>query len=317
MSYSSHQSHRSHTKLTLVMLIMGSLLAQTLALGALENIQPRLKLTVGQKFKLKAGSDSKMVETVNGEKQTILDSASIVFAFEVQNVDETGDMTIKVTYDSIRLTEEAPAGKVSFDSASSAEAPPLTRGLAALVGQSFTMRITPDGRVRSVTGADEMVAKAIEKHNALSEPWKSSMSRIIQDRFGNLPTSEGMQGLFGIYPEKAVAVGERWSRKLEMTGNIAECFFKITDRKDGILTIKAYATIAPNPEAPPIQIGLFQAKSEATGTQEGTIQIEEATGMILNLKGTNKSSGNLVLITGGPEIRIPISVTGSTTIDKL
>ena len=314
MSYSSHQSH---AKLTLVMLIVGSLLAQTLALGALENIQPRLKLTVGQKFKLKLAGDSKMVNTVNGQKQTITDSAAIVYAFELQSVDETGDMTLKVTYDSIRVSEDGPAGKVSFDSASTAEAPPLTQGMATLVGQSFIMRITPDGRVRSVTGADEMVAKAIEKHNALSEPWKSSMSRIIQDRFGNLPASEGMQGLFGIYPEKAVAVGERWSRKFEMTSGIAACFFKITDRKDGILTIKAYATIAPNPEAPPIQLGLAQVKPETTGTQEGTIRIEEATGMILNLKETNKSSGNLVLITGGPEVRIPITLTGSTTVDKL
>jgi hypothetical protein len=297
--------------------IVVALLIQSLVFGASATIQPRLKLTVGQKFKLKAGSDAKMTQTVNGEKQTILDSASIMFAFEVQNVDETGDMTIKATYDSIRLTEDAPAGKVSFDSASTAEAPPLTRGIAALVGQSFIMRITPDGRVRSVTGADEIVAKAIEKHNVLSEPWKSSMSRIIQDRFGDLQTSENMQGLFGIYPEKAVAVGERWSRKIEMIGNIAECFFKITDRKAGVLTIKAYATIAPNPDAPPIQMGLAQVKSEATGTQEGTFRIDEATGMILNLKETNKSSGNLVVITGGPEVRIPTSVTGSTTIDKL
>ena len=317
MSYSSHQSHRSHAKLTLVMLIMGSLLAQTLALGALESIQPRLKLPVGQTFKLKAASDSKMVQTVNGEKQTILDSVSIVFAFEVQSVDETGDMTIKVTYDSIRVSEDAPAGKVSYDSASTAESPPLTRGIAALVGQSFIMRITPDGRVRSVTGGDEMVAKAIEKHNVLSEPWKSSMSKLLQDRFGNLSASESMQGLFSIYPEKAVAVGERWSRKFEMTGNIAECFFKITDRKDGVLTIKAYAKIAPNPDTPPIQMGLAQVKSEATGTQEGTIRIEEATGMILSIKETNKSSGNLLLITGGPEVRIPTSMTGSTTVDKL
>ena len=297
--------------------IVALLLFQSLVFGAAATVQPRLKLSVGQKFKLKAATDSKMTQTVQGEQQVFLDSAAIVFAFELQSVDEAGDMTLKVTYDSIRLSEDAPAGKVSFDSTSTAEVPPLVRGMAAIVGQSFAMRITPDGRVRSVTGADEIVAKAVEKNNILSEPWKSSMSKLLQDRFGNLQSSENMQGLFGIYPENPVAVGERWSRKFELSMGTAECFFKITERKNGILTIKAFATVAPNPDAPPVQMGLVNVKSEATGKQEGTLQIEEATGIILHATETNTSSGNLVIVSGGPEMRIPTSVTGTTTVDKI
>jgi len=293
------------------------LLIQTLACAAPEKILPRLKLQVGQKFKLKASSDSKMVSTVQGQTQVITDSASLVCTFELLSLDEVGDMTMKVTYDSIRLSEDAPAGKIVYDSTSTSEVPPLVRGIAALVGQSFTMRITPEGRVRSVSGADEIVAKAIEKNNVLSEPWRSALSKQITDRFGNLPTSENMQGMFGVYPDKAVAIGERYSRKFQTAENIIESFYKITDRKDGILTIKCYAKITPNPESPGIQIGLVQMKSEATGTEEGTLQIEEATGMILHISATSKSSGNLLVVSGAPEMRIPTNITGSTKIDKL
>ena len=302
---------------SLLIPILAALLLPTLAFAAPSKVLPRLKLQVGQKFKLRASSDSKMTNTVNGQKQVILDSASVVFAFELLSVDEVGDMAIKVTYDSIRLNEEAPGGKVAYDSTLGGEVQPLVRGLASLVGQSVTMRISPDGRVRSVTGADELVAKGIEKYNALSEPWRSSMSKILQDRFGNQPTSEMMQGLFGVYPEQPVAVGERWSRKFSMSIGTAECFYKITDRKNGVLNIKTYATVTPDPDAPPIQMGLSLVKSELNGKQEGTLQLDEATGIPVGSKDTNSSSGNLVIVQGGSEIRIPSSSTSTTTVEKL
>jgi len=302
---------------TISILALLSLLIHGLAWVADAKIQPRVKLSVGQKFKLKLTYDGKMTQTVQGKKQVITDTATIVYSYDLQSVDETGDMTLKVTYDSIRLTEDGPLGKIAFDSATTAEVPQLVRGMAALVGQSYVMRMTPGGRVRSVTGADEMVAKAIEKHNILSEPWKSSMSKLLSDRFGNLPISESMQGLFGIYPDKPVAVGERWSRKLELPQNIAECFFKIMDRKDGILTIKSFITVKSNPEAPPIQIGLVNATSDATGKQEGTLKLDEVTGLILHAEQTNSSTGNLTIVSGGPKIVIPSTVTGTTTLEKL
>lgn len=297
--------------------LVAVLLTQTLAFAATAKIQPRLKMQVGQKFKLRMSSDGKMVHTVQGQTQVITDSASLVCTFELLSLDEVGDMTMKVTYDSIRLSEDAPAGKIVYDSTSTSEVPPLVRGIAALVGQSFTMRTTSDGRVRSVTGADEIVQKGIEKLNVLSEPWKSSMMKILQDRFGNLATSEMMQGLFGLYPEKPVSVGERWSRKIELSRGTAECFFKITDRKNGILTIKMYATTAPNPDAPPIQMGLASMRSDVVGKQEGTLQLDEATGIILHAKMTESSTGNMILITGGSEIPIPTSSSSTSTVEKL
>ena len=304
-------------KRTLTAAIMAFCLTSALALGAPAKVQPRLKLAAGQRFKLKVASDSKMVQTVNGEKQTVIDSAAMVFAFECQSLDEIGDMTLKVTYDSVRFNEDAPMGKIAFDSTTGAEVPPLVRGMAALVGQGFTMRITPDGRVRSVTGADEIVAKAIEKHNVLSEPWKSSMSTLLHDRFGNSAAQESMQGLFDVYPDKPVAVNERWTKKMELPQFTAESFFRITERKDGILTIKTFYNITPNPDAAPIKMGLVSTKSEAVGKMEGTLTMEEATGIMRSLKATSTSTGNLVILQGDSELRIPTSIQTTTSVEKM
>jgi len=284
---------------------------------AADEVQLQLRLKEGQSYRLRITGDTKMTQTLQGQRQEVKEWASFGYVFDVQSVDANGDAAIKVTHQTMQFREDGPAGRVELDSTKpGAKVPPLLAGMAAIVGQSFTMKIAPTGTIRALQGGDEMVRQAAKSLSTLEEPWKTSMTKLLEDHFGNLALRGAMGGLFSLYPDKPVAVGERWSKSLTSTRGRVEAFCKITERKDGVSFIKVYSVITPDENAVPVQMGLASVKSAISGKEEGTMEVEEATGMIVRFKTSGEASGSMKLITQAGEMPIPTTLAGSTTMER-
>lgn len=297
--------------------LLSFIVGTTGVLGAApEKISLRLNLKPGQTFKYRIDNTTKMTNTVGASTSAVETVVSVVYSFEVQSV-ENADYTLKVTYDSLKLREVGPLGNVSGDSSKPAESHALVKGILGVVGQSFTLRVGQDGRVRSVQGCDEITRTASRELDTLAEPWKSAMTQLLGDHFGNAAVRESMRSLFDIYPEKPVAVGERWSRSEITSKGKIDAFFKITERKDGRLSVKLYQEVTADPNAIPVQMGLLTVKSAVSGKSEGTMLIEEVTGLILKGSVSGKVSGSVKVIQGSNETAVPTSIEGTTSIERI
>jgi hypothetical protein len=91
-------------------------------------------------------------------------------------------------------------------------------------------------------------------------------------------------GTLAVYPDKPVEPGESWNKKVVLSvgfGIINDAKWTLQKREAGVATLVGTASIRSNPEAPPMEASGMKMRFNIAGTQESTVRIEEATGLIL------------------------------------
>jgi hypothetical protein len=240
--------------------------------------------------------------------------------FNVSKVDADGTALVKVTYQAVSYSLDSPTDHAKYDSQHLDEhLDPLVEGMSALDDQSFTMRLSSDGRVSDVQGVEQIMQRADTLLAAVKEPIKSRAQAAVRQNCGPKATQERMEDIFNIYSTAPVAIGERWSRTHVSTMGIP-CYFttysKITSRKQGVANLKLYTDIRPNSNAPAMNYGDTGVKTLLSGTQEGNLSLDEATGLILRASTTMQLTGKLELTTAGKTQSYPVTVTGASSAER-
>lgn len=143
------------------------------------------------------------------------------YSMTVTEVADGGEATIQVKYIGVVTRGTGPAGEYDYDSEKDKEVP--AEGPAAMqarmVGQSFSMKMTPMGRVTDVQGYDKVLdamMKGAEDNPAAKAQLKQMFSG---DTFKGM-----MQQLVPSLPEKSVGKGDEWANefvvKMPMIGGM-------------------------------------------------------------------------------------------------
>jgi len=170
-------------------------------------------------------------------------------------------------------------GQLDYDSTQRTEVPMGAEGYAALVGQSFTVKLSPQGRVLKIEDL-EKVREAVEKK--LPPGMEASSMDGLKVFLDEASLKDMTELSMAMYPDAAVAPGDSWSRKMPVTmgfGIIVDSKWTLQKQEGGVATIQQAASIASNPDAPPMEIAGTAVKFDLAGTQEGTIRMDEATGL--------------------------------------
>src|SRR5579884_1320258 len=129
-------------------------------------IDLRPHFSAGDVHKMNVTLDQTIDQTLHDHKQVIRQTIGIGYTFTVKAVSPDGSATIAVRYDSTAFGQKSPLGQVDYDSTRpTREVPPAARGFAAMVGQGFTLTVSPTGAVTSVKGLDTLVKNVLEKAN--------------------------------------------------------------------------------------------------------------------------------------------------------
>ncbi|MGD8922241.1 MAG: DUF6263 family protein [Candidatus Zixiibacteriota bacterium] len=298
-------------------------LALLVSCGGQEKINMKLALSVGDIHHLRLTTDQQIVQEIMGQKQEVSQKIAMGYMYEVKNMSDEGNALVQVTYQTIQFDQTSPQGTVHFDSEQPADSVPAgAMGLAALVGQSFDMLVAPSAHIIEIQGIDQLITRMMEK---LGVPTDSTGNRVrasLEEQFGGDALREAMENLMAIYPENAVSVGDTWTA----TRNITKGFpMKIADsltfkeRSDGVATIAIDAVISSNPDVPPLQMGQLQVVYDVSGTQTGTMQIDEQSGWIVHAEQVQKVSGDMKVLPN-PQMpdgmSWPINMTTTATVDK-
>ena len=176
--------------------------------GAAEKLDLKLRLKPGQKYSMRITTEQKISQTIGGKQQDISHMKAAGMSFEVKEVDADGIASVKVTYLTLKEKTTSTAGEFEYNSADPCTAVnnPLAPTYAALMGDGFIMKVTPEGEIVGLDGIDEMFMRMAEK------------IVVAEDKL----ISAAPAGTCEPAKEKAVkeTPEERASRRIEATNNI-------------------------------------------------------------------------------------------------
>lgn len=283
---------------------------------AAPKIQYKLRLRKGQKYYVKMITEQKIAQTVMSQSQDIEQSIGLGSDLDVVDVDRSGNAEIRYTYRWAKLRVQGPMQQVVYDSSvKGGSVPEPAQGLAALVGESYSLSIAPDGRVLVVKGAARMRANVRKKLPAgfAGDLVMSSLAQYIDDQ----GIKEAAEASMAVLPNKPVGVGDSWSGQIvlsESTALIMQNKWTLKQREAGIATIDIVSTIKPNPQVPPRDVGTAKISSQFSGKQKGLIRLEEATGLIVHSKLEQQLSGEAKVV-GPQQMSIPMKIDSVVTTE--
>lgn len=129
---------------------------------AAEKLNLKLRLKAGQKYSMRITTEQKISQTIQGKKQDFNQMLAVGIGFEVEEVDANGVASLKVTYRMFKL--KTPDG-MEYDSTKFDKIPGKKpeQFYTAMIGQSFMMKIAPNGKILELKGIDKMLLQAAEK----------------------------------------------------------------------------------------------------------------------------------------------------------
>jgi len=261
----------------------------------------RLNLAAGASYEMKMITDQKLEQTIQGRDQSMVQKITMVKTIDVKEVNPGGAALVEITYKRIAFDQTGPAGEVHYDSArESGEVPLQAAAFEALIGESFSMKLAPDGRCDDIRGFAEMRDKMIASIPAPDEAAKEAMAAETE-KFGDR-IKENMKLMFEIYPDRPVAVGDSWSKERSIvtpTPMTTNTTWTLVAREKGVVSIDMTSEVTSDPDAPAIPMGPVQMKVEPVAAPHGTLAIDEKTGLIADSTISHELSGT-ISTTGAP-----------------
>jgi hypothetical protein len=308
----------------IAILAFSSLLRPDIGQAADEKIELKFRLAKGETYGLKATIKQEIVQWVQDAEQKTTLTMGVGETLNVKDVDAQGTMTVQVEIASMSVKMKGEQAEVEYDSENPPEEVALPAKLfAAMVGQSFTMKLTPQGHVSELTGVDQMLQKVFDAIEVPDPQMKEAVLADLKRQFGDAALGEMMERTMAIFPDKPVGVGDSWTQTMTLnTGfpSITENTWTLTGRKDGVATVEVKSTLKPNEKAAPMKMGPFSMTFDLSGTQTGTFKLDEATGWFVGGTITQDISGEMS-VTGAPdtqgEIKVPMTIQGVTTIEPV
>jgi hypothetical protein len=281
----------------------------------------RLHPQKGKKYFVKMVTDQQITQTMDGQEQNMEQTMGMGMDFDINDVNDRGDVWVRYTYRWMMLRQKGPMGEFVYDSAQKdVNVPPQVQGFAALLNSTYAVKLTPQGKALQVEGLDKMRDNVIKR---LPEgPMREYMLKGMEEFLGEGAIKEFTQNSFTMYPDKEVGVGDSWTKTVSLTQGfpmIIENKWTLKDRKDGVATLDTVSEIKPNPNAKPMEMGPTKMTYELTGAQQGEVRMDEATGLMLTSKLQQQISGQMKMqSTGGQqpqEMTVPVKIKGTVTME--
>jgi hypothetical protein len=255
------------------------------------------KLAKGKTYYQKAVMDQQITQTVMEQEQKMEQAFGIGQKLQVLDVDAQGNMRIQHTYLWTRVKQNNPMIQVDYDSSQSSPVPAGAEGFAALVGQSYTIKLTPQGKVLDVNGVEQVREAVLKKLPGGVDALEMNPVAMYIDKERVKQMTESNMG---IYPDKPVSPGDSWSREMTVMMGwriIVQSKWTLQKEGAGVATIGVASTLRFDPSGPPMEAAGMTLKGELTGTQEGTLQVVEATGLVAVSKQRQQLKGEIKAIT--------------------
>jgi hypothetical protein len=291
-----------------------------------EKVDLKLRLEKGKSYKIQTNQDMKINQTIPGQQgqqqtMTINQKTGGRNIYTVEDVQSDGTFVLKITHDAISFKQEVPTQNqiIEYDSTDTSTAVGAMSVFNAIVGQSFTITMTPDGHIKEIKGADILLERIQEKVNELPEGQeRAGLETQLKMQYGAETLKQNTENSFNMYPDKPVGIGDTWQRKTTLTQGfpmVIDTIYTLKERKNGIAIIDVFAMIQTNRDAGPMEMGQMKIQYNMSGSVTGLMEMQESTGWPIRSNQNLRLSGSITV--QNPEMpqpmSIPMSISGTIT----
>jgi hypothetical protein len=271
--------------------------------GSGEQVELKLNFKPGDKYLY----STQVSQKINSMGMTGMDQSMLMeMVYELTGADGNNKM-LTVTYSHIQMKNTTPMGVMEYNSKEGSKKDAGMGFMDSLIGKSFSLSIAPNGDIVKVEGLDNLV-KSITGMD-------KSVKAEVENQFSDTAIKLMMQNSFDIYPGKPVKVGDTWSKKSIMgfSGfNIAvENSYALKSVSGGKATISV-TSVMTLPKSDMGETSGAPMKMEMDGKQEGTMDIDIATGQIISGKTQQTITGKL---SAAGQV-MPMDIKGDITISS-
>jgi Family of unknown function (DUF6263) len=223
--------------------------------------------------------------------------------------DSMGDIVLNTVYNKIHLytkngdteqEEDADKGDESTD--------PAEKMLGILKDAKLRVVVSAAGVVKSMQGDEEIKSKLMAAFSPGDTYAKTIAAQQWDQRIKAGLIKDNMQELFRLFPDSAVHVGDRWKLSsiqhvdIDLTNNSS---FQLKEIVDGTAVIRSDGDITSGQSAGSMNGTPYS--SDLKGKQQGELEMEVATGMLLSSSSEAQITGTISSM--GREIPVTISIS--------
>ncbi len=270
--------------------------------GFQEGSQVVMQMTNRMEMLMPGGFSSQVMDQTVRMRQT------------VQSVDLSGDATLMVITEHMRMEGIGPAGNQLYDSdTGDIPSDPAILGAAAMVRQSYSMVVQPDGTVKSVQGIEELV-------EAMRTSFPPEVAPMLDEMFNADILIEIAQQGMQILPTDPISPGDSWQTSFtmpnpllgEVTNNLTFVLDQVEER-DGKTVALLSSTGEIVADAPDGLEGL-PMEMDVDAEMTGSLIFELDRGLVLSSITTNE----MTMTMSGPDgASMTMPMTTVTSLELL
>ena len=281
----------------LATVLLWSLALIAAATQADDRVRLALRLERGQTYRTRFTSQQTIKQTIQGQQIDMAQTMGFTYVFNVLRTDENGLADCSVKYEAVVFKQNGPAGNTDYDSTRLNEPIPApAKSFAALIGQGFSMRISPSGAVSHVSGIDELLEQVIMSVEAPNESVRDMIRRQLKEQFGDEAIRQQMEQILAIYPDVPLRIGDSWKRRVTISAGfplLLENTYSYRGNEGGMAIVDVSSKMSKNPHGKPMKVGPATLDFDIDGTQEGTMSMSLATGWVESSTLKQKFGGTI------------------------
>ncbi|MDV3426271.1 MAG: DUF6263 family protein [Bacillota bacterium] len=291
--------------------------------GCQNTLDIKFNVKKGDKYKVVVTSAQKISEEISDQKMNIDQTLKTSYLYNVTDVDSNGTATVDIKYDAVSVKTAAGNQTYEFDSSKpNDKADVQGSAYKALVGQSFTVKISQDGSIKEIKGIDKLFTNIIDKLQISDQKTKDTLTDTLKQSFGDDAMKQSLGSMTEMYPKnKKIKVGDSWEDKQTISVGYPMTInnkWTLKAIEGDILTLDADSSIDANNSSEPMDLMGVKVKYALKGTQTGTMKLTKSNGFIQsgevnqNITGTMNMEANDILPNG---MSVPLTMEGKTTYE--
>jgi len=271
-----------------------------------QDVTLRYKWTKGETLRYRM--TQRTTSTISGVPgseagMTVEQTFGQVWKEAVEDVAADGTTTLRATFESIEVDMSTPMGRMAYDTAhpeSAADPGSLLKGMFAnMIGESFTVAVSPAGVVQRVEGLSKMADKMFASLPASAGPMLGGFRQAMTDD----AMKQNMSQAYPTFPDRPLKAGDTWNDQVT------------TANPFGTITISSASTLKTVSGAADSQVVTLastltlrqDAATPGAGPMGMTVKMDEAMGDRETL--FNASRGRTERVT--TNLTMPMSISGT------
>lgn len=265
----------------------------------------RINPDTDSKYYYDINNESNLDIEADNKKSKISNTATVGMEMNIDK-DSVGNFVLGMQYDKIHIKSDNGNGEKELDAANTefSTDPALTM-LGEMKKALFTITITKDGEVKSVTGYKELGEKLMGGLDVNDLQARKAAQQQWDQLIGEGMIRKNMEQLFTIFPDSALYVGDRWKLYSKQQGEFGlhvTTFYRLKEINNNMALIESRGEMVSDSTTADLMGNhvIPNLKGELNGEYEMDIK----TGMMINSQLNSELKGTISMM--GREIPINI-----------